>query len=286
MNDTINQVGAGAPADRLREALAGLLAIVDESRGVAGYHLNGAIAEWDEFPEVAESRNALAAIATAPTVKESLSVAPSLPAAGSAREEVEVVGYAWINRYNQAVHHVAPFPPTEGGVSYGERLMTVAQHERIVAALAQTEQQPFAYADPSALNRMEKHGQACMTVWRDKQDCVSEPLFLLAAPIAQAAHPDAALREQIRSMTAMLENREWANLLSTDEDIARLDSAITALVGERSGASQPEQSGLVEALESAKNLIANHSGEVLPDKYAGDQIEQIDAAHRKQGGEV
>ena len=34
MNDTINQVGAGAPADRLREALAGLLAIVDDSRGV------------------------------------------------------------------------------------------------------------------------------------------------------------------------------------------------------------------------------------------------------------
>lgn len=42
---------------------------------------------------------------------------------------------------------------------------------------------------------------------------------------------------------------------------------------------------LVEALESAKNLIANHSGEMLPDEYAGDQIEQIDAAlaaHRKQ----
>lgn len=52
---------------------------------------------------------------------------------------------------------------------------------------AQTEQQPFAYADPSDLNRMEKYGQACMTVWRDKQDCVSEPLFLRAAPIAQTA---------------------------------------------------------------------------------------------------
>lgn len=60
MTDTINQVGAGAPADRLREALAGLLAIVDESRGVSGYHLNGAIAEWDEFPEVEAARAVLA----------------------------------------------------------------------------------------------------------------------------------------------------------------------------------------------------------------------------------
>lgn len=60
MNDTINQVGAVAPANRLREALAGLLAIVDDSRGVSGYHLNGAIAEWDEFPEVEAARAALA----------------------------------------------------------------------------------------------------------------------------------------------------------------------------------------------------------------------------------
>jgi len=73
MNDTINQVGAGAPAERLREALAGLLAIVDDSRGVAGYHLNGAIADWDEFPEVAEARDALVELermkAAAPAVQ-------------------------------------------------------------------------------------------------------------------------------------------------------------------------------------------------------------------------
>lgn len=49
---------------------------------------------------------------------------------------------------------------------------------------------------------------------------------------------------------------------------------------------QSDITRLVEALESAKNLIANHSGEVLPDEYAGDQIEQIDAAlaaYRKGG---
>ena len=60
MNDTINQVGAVAPANRLREALVGLLAVVDDSQGVAGYHLNGAIADWDEFPEVESARAALA----------------------------------------------------------------------------------------------------------------------------------------------------------------------------------------------------------------------------------
>lgn len=74
--------------------------------------------------------------------------APSLPAAGSAVEEVEPIGHAWINRYNQAVDHVAPFPPTDGGVSYGERLMTVAQHERIVAALSAQQSAPELVSVP------------------------------------------------------------------------------------------------------------------------------------------
>lgn len=43
-------------------ALVGLAAIAADSTGVAGYHLNGAIAEWDEFEEVAA---AIAAIAKA-----------------------------------------------------------------------------------------------------------------------------------------------------------------------------------------------------------------------------
>ena len=41
----------------------------------------------------------LANLLAAPTVKESLSVAPSLPAAGSAEEEVEVV--AWRYRHSE-----------------------------------------------------------------------------------------------------------------------------------------------------------------------------------------
>lgn len=36
----------------LEAALGGMLAIVNDSRGVAGYHLNGDVAEWDEFEEV------------------------------------------------------------------------------------------------------------------------------------------------------------------------------------------------------------------------------------------
>lgn len=45
--------------DPIREALAGLLAIVDDSQGVAGYHLSGNIAEWGEFTEVEAARTAL-----------------------------------------------------------------------------------------------------------------------------------------------------------------------------------------------------------------------------------
>lgn len=62
--------------DKIREALAGMLAIVEESRGVDGYHLNGDTAEWDEFPEVEAARAALAqqpapaALCTAPPAAE------------------------------------------------------------------------------------------------------------------------------------------------------------------------------------------------------------------------
>lgn len=36
----------------LMAALRGMLYIVEDSRGVAGYHLNGDTAEWDEFDAV------------------------------------------------------------------------------------------------------------------------------------------------------------------------------------------------------------------------------------------
>lgn len=38
-----------AIARAMREVLEEILAIVNESRGVAGWHLNGDIAPWDEF---------------------------------------------------------------------------------------------------------------------------------------------------------------------------------------------------------------------------------------------
>ncbi len=40
-------------------ALDGLLSITQDSTGVAGYHLNGNVAEWDEFPEVGTARDVL-----------------------------------------------------------------------------------------------------------------------------------------------------------------------------------------------------------------------------------
>lgn len=57
-------------SDKIRESLAGLLAIVDDSEGVAGYHLNGAIAEWHDFAEVDAAREALAEAQPAPEQAE------------------------------------------------------------------------------------------------------------------------------------------------------------------------------------------------------------------------
>jgi hypothetical protein len=50
---------------KLESALHGMLAIVNDSRGVAGYHRNGDVAEWDEFEEVG-----LAEVVLAPPAKE------------------------------------------------------------------------------------------------------------------------------------------------------------------------------------------------------------------------
>ena len=55
---------AASPLDEIVRELVGVLeeflAVVDESRGVIGFHLNGAIAEWDEFSLVAMAHAALA----------------------------------------------------------------------------------------------------------------------------------------------------------------------------------------------------------------------------------
>lgn len=49
-----------AAAPDLLDALQGMLAIVSDSLGVAGYHLNGDTAGWDEFDEVDAAREAIA----------------------------------------------------------------------------------------------------------------------------------------------------------------------------------------------------------------------------------
>lgn len=51
-----------AAAPKMLEVLKGLLSIVDESKGVAGYHLNGDIAEWDEFDDVNTARRLIVKI--------------------------------------------------------------------------------------------------------------------------------------------------------------------------------------------------------------------------------
>ena len=45
----------------LEGALRGLFDIIDDSTGVSGYHINGNIADWDEFSEVQEAYDVLPA---------------------------------------------------------------------------------------------------------------------------------------------------------------------------------------------------------------------------------
>ena len=49
-----------AAAPELLSALAGMLAIVNDSQSVAGYHLNGELEPWDGFPEIERARAAIA----------------------------------------------------------------------------------------------------------------------------------------------------------------------------------------------------------------------------------
>jgi hypothetical protein len=51
-----------AQRDELAAALRGMLNIVNDSRGVAGYHLNGAVADWSEFEEVDAASAAISRI--------------------------------------------------------------------------------------------------------------------------------------------------------------------------------------------------------------------------------
>lgn len=47
MKDEINQLKAEKA--ELLEALEELASVIDESEGVAGYHMNGTVAQWDGF---------------------------------------------------------------------------------------------------------------------------------------------------------------------------------------------------------------------------------------------
>lgn len=51
-NEMIANTQLMASAPELLEALKGLLAIIDDSEGPHGYHLNGDLAFWEEFKEV------------------------------------------------------------------------------------------------------------------------------------------------------------------------------------------------------------------------------------------
>lgn len=96
---------------------------------------------------------------------------------------------------------------------------------------------------------------------------------------AAAPAPTDALRKAVREMTAMLEEREWAEHVSVDPDVAALESAITELVGlyEQARAKQvpvpATASGddlpTVGELESVWEMHAGH-----PADFAADVLER------------
>jgi hypothetical protein len=49
-----------AQAKNMLAALEKFLAVVDESEGITGWHLNGAVAEWCEFDFIEDMREAAA----------------------------------------------------------------------------------------------------------------------------------------------------------------------------------------------------------------------------------
>ena len=49
-----------AQRDQLMAALQGMIDITNDSQGVAGYHLNGKVADWDEFEECQAACDAIA----------------------------------------------------------------------------------------------------------------------------------------------------------------------------------------------------------------------------------
>lgn len=75
--------GLTQAAQQALEALAGMLAIVDDSQAVAGYHLNGELEPWEGFPEVEEVRVAITAL------REALEAVPT-----DSNHEAFKLGYA------------------------------------------------------------------------------------------------------------------------------------------------------------------------------------------------
>lgn len=94
-----------AQRDELAKALRGMLSIVDDSHGVAGYHLNGNVADWGEFEEVDAACAALSRIKGETTL-----AASHLPAGWriEAHEDEALLRQA-LERLEAVVEHFDPY---------------------------------------------------------------------------------------------------------------------------------------------------------------------------------
>ena len=84
-------------AQQIEEALVFIPALMSDSKGVAGYHLNGEIADWDEFDEVNMVHQALA------TIRAARSQAQEPVAANCPKCKSEISHWSWCPDFVQPV---------------------------------------------------------------------------------------------------------------------------------------------------------------------------------------
>lgn len=134
-----------------RMALRGTLDIVRNSRGVAGYHMNGNVADWGEFEEVDAADAALSRI------KGETTLAASHLPAEAADFKVDAERYRWV----RSEAYLCPDSVEHGKIAYTIEVPTgvgCAEHTFHGAALPSLDEAIDAQIAASRGGRRNEHG--------------------------------------------------------------------------------------------------------------------------------